>query len=279
PNALGPPAAERMGPIDGDVLRIELVLDSPPLLPLLGGAGELHHLFVGVRDFRSPLTVDRGRLGAGAPRAELVRMYVGAWPKPGLLKLFGDPQLAEGPEPTPAGADVWQGKREDVLLMSFKPDVVQEILPQLTRTPVERPGQLWVDVADLSGTEISATVNALGYARGRESSLAASRLMNTLAHQLHVPWEQCRDVAERLVDGTFVCPLGGEYELADVPGGRPLWASTAVTPQNRFLLDAPPEDFQTPALSWFRGLRADLSMVDAELAGHLEIDLARSAVP
>jgi hypothetical protein len=39
--------------------------------------------------------------------------------------------------------------------------------------------------------------------------------MNSLSTQLHVPPEQARELAEELVSGTFKCPLGGDYVLAD----------------------------------------------------------------
>jgi hypothetical protein len=278
PDILGDPSPERVAPIDGDIVRAEFVLAAPPL-PLLGGDNELHHLFLALRDFRTPLVVEQGRVAPGAARSELVRMYVGAWPKPGLLKLLAGQQLADGPTPVPAGADAWQAKRGEFLLMSFKPDLVQEVLPQLAMVPAERPAQAWVDVADLTGKQLASAVNALGYARCRETSVAACRLMNTLANQLRVPRAECRDVAQSLLDGTFVDPLGGEYVLAETPGEPPMWTSTAILPQNRFLLTAAPEDFTLPALTWFKGLRGDLRLEPAELAAHVEIDMAKSAMP
>ena len=66
-------------------------------------------------------------------------MYVASWPKPGMLKLLSGPQVADGPEPVPAGADGWQAKRNDFLVMSFKPDLVREVLPQLAMVPAQRP--------------------------------------------------------------------------------------------------------------------------------------------
>jgi hypothetical protein len=206
-------------------------------------------------------------------------MYVGAWPKPGMLKLFAGPQLADGPDPAPAGPDAWQAKRDDFLLMSFKPDLVQDVLPQLAMTPADRPAQVWLHVSDLTDKQLASAVNALGYARSRETCVAACRLMNTLANQLHVPRDECRAFAEELMDGQFVCPLGGEYELVASPGEPPMWTSTALAPQNRFLLTAAPDDFTLPALTWFKGLRGDLRLEPAELAAHVEIDMAKSAVP
>jgi hypothetical protein len=136
-----------------------------------------------------------------------------------------------------------------------------------------------LSVADLNGTQLAGVVNALGYSRARETCVAACRLMNTLANQLHVPREQCRDVAERLMDGKFVDPLGGQYEVVEEIGGQAEWTSTALAPQNRFLLTQPPADYQLALLSWFRGLRADLRLDDQELAAHAEVDMAESAVP
>jgi hypothetical protein len=156
---------------------------------------------------------------------------------------------------------------------------VSEVLPQLSMVPAERPGQIWIDVADLLDKQLAGAVNALGYARARETSVAVCRLMNTLANQLHVPRETCREVAEGLMDGEFVCALGGEYELVATPGEIPAWTSTAVLPQNRFLLTQPPDDFTLPALTWFKGLRGDLRFEPAELTAHVEIDMAKSAVP
>jgi hypothetical protein len=277
PDILGEPSDQRVAPIAGDVVRGEVVLAKSPLA-IFGGGDELHHLFAALRDFRSPLVVERGRVGPGAAPSELVRMYVGAWPKPGLLRMFSGPELADGAEPIPAGQG-WQAKREDFLLLSFKPDLINEVLPQLTMTPAARPSQAWVDVDNLSDKQLTPAVNALGYMRARETSIAACRLMNTLANQLHVPREACRETAERLMDGRFVCPLGGEYQVAEVPNGQPMWTSTALAPRNQFLLTEPPEDFTLPVLTWFQGLRGDLRLEPGELAAHAEIDMAKSAVP
>jgi hypothetical protein len=279
PQAFGPPSDKRVASVDGEVVRAEVVLDAPPLLPLVGGDAELHHLFVGVHDMRIPLVFQGGAIAAGAPRSELVRMYVGAWPKPGLLRLAGDTDVAEGPEPIRVGENGWQARADEFLVMSFKQDLIQEVLPQLEMVPAARPAQIWIDVGDLAGKDLAEAVNSLGYMRARETSASACRLMNTLANQLRVPRERCLEVGEALMDGTFVCALGGKYELVEPPGGLPVWTSTAITPENRFLLAAPPDDFQLPVLTWFKGLRGDFALLGDELSAHVEVDMAESAVP
>ena len=81
------------------------------------------------------------------------------------------------------------------------------------------------------------------------------------------------------IDGKFVCPLGGEYELFAPGRDLEVWVSSALPPENRFLLTDVPEDFQFPLLDWFRGLRGDLQYQDDALSLHLEIEMAPGAVP
>jgi len=144
---------------------------------------------------------------------------------------------------------------------------------------VKSPAQLWIDVADLSDKQLAGAVKAFGYMRARETSVAASRLMNTLANQFNVPRAECQSVAESLMDGKFNCPLGGKYELVEVAGGKPMWTSSAVQTQNRFMLTAATDGFQFPLLSWFKGLRAEASLDNEAIHAHIEIDMAKSAIP
>ena len=208
---LGAPDENRLRPVAGDVASLEAVLDIP--VPLVGGESQPHHLFGGLRDFRSILTVENGTVAPGAGPREFVRGYLGAWPRPGLLELFTGPSRPAGNQPERIGEQLWQAQQEKFLLISFKPDVVEQVLPQLALVQAERPAQIWLEVDDLTGKQLAATVNAFGYKRTRETSVAASRMMNSLANQFRVARPECRALAERLVDGKFVCPLGGEYQL------------------------------------------------------------------
>ncbi len=274
---IGQPSETRMQPIAGDVLAAEAVVEFPGLLGDAEG-GEFH-LFGALRDFRSALTVKRGSIQPAGPPAELVRGYVGSWPKPGLLRWLTNDEPAQGPDPQPVGADLWQAKQDDYLLISFKPEVINQVVPQLERVPAERPAQAWVTLQDLTGTQMAENVNAFGYMRTRETSAAGSRMMNALANQLRVPRHQCREVAQRLIDGRFVCPLGGEYQLYEPKRSLETWASTALPESNRFALTEVPDDFQLPLLEWFRGLSGDVTLDDQGLSAHVEIKMSDAALP
>jgi hypothetical protein len=60
---------------------------------------------------------------------------------------------------------------------------------------------------------------------------------------------------------------------ATEPTARQLWASTAVAPENRFLLTEIPADYQMPMLDWFRGLSADMAPGRDDLRFHAELDM------
>lgn len=275
---LGDPDENHLRPVEGDVVSCEAILDMA--LPLGGGELQMHHLFGGLRDFRSVLTVENGVVMPGEGPAEFVRGYLGAWPKPGLLQWFtASSEPPDDGEPEPVGEKMWRAQQDEFLLISFKPDVIEEVLPQLHMEPAGRPAQVWLRVDDLTDKQLTDTVNALGYMRSREASVAASRMMNSLANQFHIPRPQCRELAERLVDGTFVCPLGGEYELFAPEKDLEVWVSTALPPENRFLLTKVPEDFHLPLLDWFRGIRGDFCLEQDALSAHLEIDMTSAAVP
>ena len=204
---LGEPSEQRLSPVDGDIAAFQAVLDIP--VPLVGGERQPHHLFGGLRDYRSPLAVKRGAVVPNTMPTELIRGYLGAWPKPGLLAMFANHQHAPGNVPQPTAENVWQANQNDFFLLSFKPDVIQTVLPQIELVPDERPAQIRLKIDDLTDKEFAHTVNAFGYMRTRETSVAASRFMNNLANQLHVPREECLGISEELIDGKFVCPLGG----------------------------------------------------------------------
>jgi len=290
-NMLGPPAPVRVAPIEGDVASAEVVVDA---------LGQPVHLFGGLRDFRTPLIVRQGEVKAGAPTAEYIRAYVGGFPRPHLLdRIFGVPT---GPFDDRGIArndrllDLWLRRADDFFLFSFKRDVLLEVGPQLAMVEAERPAQIRLHVDDLTDKEVALAVSGLGFMRARATSASGARFMNSLVTQLQVPADEARKIGEMIVDGEFKCPLGGEYVLveplarngeelpspdeaapavvnADDAAERKLWASTAVTPENRFLLTEIPADYEMPLMNWFRGIEADITRGNDVLAAHAELDM------
>jgi hypothetical protein len=268
---LGPAEANRVAPIKGDVASLEVVANA---------LGQSVHLFGGLRDFRTPLVVRQGVVRPAAAPTEFIRAYIGTWPRPlALLETFlgrpTGPPDAEGVSQNDGMFNLWQRHTGDFFLFSFHRDVLMEVGPQLAMVEAPQPAQIRLHIDDLSNKEIATGVNGLGYMRMRGASASGSRFMNSLTNELHIPVEQAHDVAERLVGGRFVDPLGGEYELVDAADGRKLWASTATSPENKFLLTEIPADYTMPLMQWFRGLTLEVTRDDGadSISARADLDM------
>jgi hypothetical protein len=268
---LGPAEANRVAPIKGDIASLEVVADA---------LGQSIHLFGGLRDFRTPLVVRQGEARPAMSPSEFIRGYIGTWPRPlALLETFlggaTGPPDAQGISPNNNLFNLWQHRTGDFFLFSFHRDVLMEVGPQLAMVEAERPAQIRLHIDDLSDKEIATGVNGLGYMRMRGASASGSRFMNSLTNELHLPPEQGREIAERLVDGRFVDPLGGEYSLVDAPDGRKLWASTATSTENKFMLTEIPADYTMPLMTWFRGLTLEVTRDDGadSLSARANLDM------
>ena len=261
--------------------------------------GQPVHVFGGVRDFRTPLVV---RQGEAKPEGALESSFAvtsargrGRWCCRRFLGRPAGPPDAEGITRRDGLFGLWQRRLDDFFLFSFQRDVLLEVGPQLAMVEAERPAQIRLRIDDLHDKQIATGVNGLGYMRARQASAAASRFMNSLTSELHVPPDEARTVAEGLVGGRFVDPLGGKYELLEdglpaptpageerlpTPAARRLWASTAVTPQNRFLLTEIPANYEMPLMLWFRGLSLEVARVDSAdaLTLHAELDMVHQDV-
>ena len=268
---VGPATRQQIAPVPGDMISTQLVLARGLQ------DQQMHHIFGGLRDANVPFDVRGGEVrvqGFGLPS---LRGYVGAWPRLGLLDvLLGNDSSGPDAEGYRRGAfGSWQRDTSPFTVFSLKRDVLAEVTPNLHIEDAERPAQARLHVADLSRSQLARTINAFGYMRAYQTSVAGSRFINSLSKQLHVPPEESLLAAERLLDARLVCALGGDYALDEQDGGLQIWNSTAHPDQNRFLLTTAPEDYKFPLLEWFRGLDAELSMTDDALTLWAQLDVDR----
>jgi hypothetical protein len=251
--------------------------------------------------------VREGQVESDVPTSEFIRAYVGGWPRPHLLDRFlgrpAGPYDDQGIARTAGLFDLWLRRADDFFLFSFKRDILIEVGQQLAMVEAAKPAQIRLHIDDLHDKQVADAVSALGYKRARDASASGSRFMNSLTTLLHVPPANARLIAENLVAGKFDCPLGGDYALVDplhpeiapppgeaasaavgatenlpAPNTRQLWASTATTPDNRFLLTVIPADYTMPLMNWFRGLDADVGRAKDELSLHADLDMVHIEV-
>jgi hypothetical protein len=262
---LGPPTDQRLAPIPGDVVAFDAVMR---------GAKGGYHLFGALRDADPSIAMDlRASLimRLFASQLEGLQGYLGAWPDPGLLRILGG--LRDVPVDRAGYSRLLTGltRRQfnDFTLLSFHPEVLAQISPQLRFEKAERPAQVWIRADDLAKSKIAPLLNAYGYRQSRQIVLGNTRFMNMLIEQLHVPAPDARAVAERLLHAKLLDPLGGQYELREPSGGQKAWTSTSLADAANS--KEPPADYQFPALNWFRGIQLELTTESGLLAAHGEV--------
>lgn len=254
---LGEPTLDRLAPVEGDVVAFEAVLRGGSFF-----SGGEHHLFGALRDADPAVALDpRAGLVARIMQLQLqgLQGYVGAWPEPGFLRFLGG---ASPLEPDAGGYTRlllgWRRQFDGFTLLSFHPEILAQVSPQLRFEKAERPAQVWLRANDLANSTLAPLINAYGYRQSRQITLGNTRFLNMLIEQLHVPPAECLATAERILAAKFVAPLGGEYELRKWEGGLENWVATALV--DRPDPSQPPEDYQYQALRWLRGVELELAM-------------------
>jgi hypothetical protein len=268
---LGPPSRERVVSQGGEPIFIQAHLRGGLIAPRVPP----HHMVLGIYD-AAPLTNVQG--GGFFQTLQALRTtpgYLVAWPKPGFLDLLpfnlgGTAPDAQGFSRLPLG--VWRRQWEDYSAVAFDTGLLGTLPQNIQVTEDEHEAQIRVHVADLSEAKLAGWVNNLSYERARQSSVGNVKLLHLLHQQLGVPYEEARETAEQLLNAQLVCPLDGEYELTQRDNGALAWQSSAW-PNARGA--AAPDDYESPILSWFRGLDARLAKHPDHIMIHAEIQLQR----
>lgn len=268
-SVLGPPTTEMITPAPGDVINLQASVRGGVFFPTVPP----HTLFLGVQDM-VPLSQlpPKGILQT----LQLIRAtpgYLGGWPKPGFLDVL---PLGLGGTPDEYGFSkllfgLWRRQGNGFSVLSFDPQLLADVTPHLRPVEAAEPAQIRVHVSDLSTSKFASWINATWYQRAVETSAGNNRLLHALNQQLHVPLDDCRDVAEDLLDARLRDTLGGDYAVTDLAGGGKYWQSSAAPQPGQWM----PEGYSAPLLEWFRGVDASLIKTDDKLLAHVELDMQR----
>lgn len=258
-----PPAPQQLGPVPGDVVQIEALLNG-------------RQTFAGLRD-SNPLRifglegenlVERLLISITSLLAENIVGYVGLAGN-GVPDFLGD--LRFGP-PDPQGfsrssGPIWRRQWGGFSVMSFHPRVLDEVVPRLTVVNAERPAHARVRIADLHGTQLADGIDSFVARRAKAVSLGNVHLLDSLHQQLHVPPVECRDVAERLFKAKLICPVGGKFALAaanERQAGRWRWEPPGAPKNNA-------NAYLADVLNWCRGVQGDAVLEGKTVTAHLEV--------
>lgn len=152
-------------------------------------------------------------------------------------------------------------------------DALDKLTPRLEAI-ADRPAQIRLTLADLNGTRWGTLARTVLYWQARHLSAANPLLLHELTQQLHLEHQEARPLAEELLRGRLVCPLGGEYVTITAPGRPARWVSTAwpqaavtdVTDVNDI-----PSHYVAPFLGWFHGLSVETTISSDTLTVHFEV--------
>jgi hypothetical protein len=269
---LGPPTRQMVTPAAGDVVSVQAAVRGGVLLPRIPP----HQLFLGIQDIPPLSSTPTAGLLQTLNLLRATPGYLGSWPAAGFLDIL--PFNLGGTVPDPNGFSrlplgLWRRQGGGFSVLSFDPQLLADVTPQLRVVDSEIEAQLRVHVEDLSQSRIRPWIETLYYSRGLAASAGNSRFLTLLSQQLQVPIEDARGTAEQLLDAKLVCPLGGDYQLVeDLNGGLRTWRSTAWANPGSTTV---PEDFEAPLLKWFRGLDAHLTKLGDSVTTRVELDMQR----
>ena len=265
---VGPPDDVQLAPVTGNMGSVEFALRKG-------------RLFGGLQDINPPIRVIAGQILPFGRLRDIMIGYVGAAGELGMLSIL-DSRIPPGQDPagyacSPLG--LWRRRIGPFTVFSHRQDVLAHATEQLRLVKAQESGQLRLNVGNVSRSQLTPLLSSMGYVRTRETSLGNVRLMHSLNQQLHVPEEDCREAAEVLLDGTLVCPLGGEYVCKKTADGVNWWTSDGLESvcEGGLLTTQPPEGYQAPPLDWFRGMELVGSMTPEEVYLHAEIVMQLSA--
>jgi hypothetical protein len=270
---LGPPTRQMVTTAAGDVIAVQASLRGGLLLPRIPP----HQMFLGVQDIPPPASsAAPGGLMQSLNMLKGTPGYIGSWPAAGFLDLL--PFNLGGSTPDANGFsrlpfNLWRRQGGGFSVLSFDPQLLADVTPQLRVVDSEIEAQVRIHVEDLSQSKIKPWIRNMYYQRGLTASAGNARFLALLGQQLHVPLEQAKQTTEDLLDAKLICPLGGEYSLVeDLNGGLRSWQSTAWAKRNAGTV---PEDFEAPLLKWFRGLDAHLNKTTDQISTRIEVDMQR----
>lgn len=216
---LGPPDRQQLAPIAGDLGRFEIVLS--------GG-----RLFGGLYDVVPPIDIVDGRI---VPTGRVRDILIGYLGTTGELGWIGKLNRTFSTRPDPNGYSrgllgLWRREMPGVTVFSFQPEVLAAVTEQLHWIEAPEEAHIRVELKDLSHAQITPLLNRFVYWRTQQTSLGNLLFLRDLEQQLHVPAEECKNVAEIIFDAQLQCPLGGEYVFQPDESGIPRWTSTAFLP-------------------------------------------------
>ena len=269
---LGPPLKQKVGTPPGEIASFEASMTGGDMNPQIPP----HQVFAGVEDAINP-NIDlspSSRMGALQTLREIPG-YLGSWPSPGYTNWM--PAL--GAQPDPFGytysrlLKLWRLQMNSFSVLSFDQQRLENLKPHLNIVETKRSAQIRLSIDDLSQSSLEGWANSVNYRRAWQTSVSNIQMLNLAVQQFRISPEEASSVMQRMLDAELVCSLGGQYELAKTPSGRTIWVSS-MWPS--FVNPIMPADHVAPFMTWFRGLKVEVTKAEAQFSMHGFLDIQRT---
>lgn len=224
------------------------------------------HVIGGVLDLNFPIDVEDG-LPVEPKEFEQPPAFLGV-----------SRQLEDGMIPGAARGDRWT-VTTDLVRSRETPVWAGEVADELRFAPTERAAQLRARLGDLGRSKLRPAIEAVLFCLARQSSARNVRELDRFAQQFRLDPSTARHEFERVHCGRIVCPLGGDYVLADDGRLDRRWRGTFWPHESLEDEDEVPGSFRVPALDWFRGVELEFSLVGDTLVSHVEVSVPAAFLP
>lgn len=145
--------------------------------------------------------------------------------------------------------------------------------------PTDRAAQLRARLADLGRSKLRPAIETVVFCLARQASTRNVLELHRFGEQFRLDPMEARREFERVHRGRLVCPLGGDYVLADDGHLDRRWRGTFWPHDSLAEEDEVPQAFRLPALDWFRGVDLEFSLVGDTLVSHVEVSVPKDFLP
>ena len=176
---LGPPTRQMITPAVGDVVAVQAAVRGGLLLPRIPP----HQLFLGIQDIPPLGEVPTSGLMQTLNLLRSTPGYLGSWPRAGFLDILpfnlgGSVADPNGFSRLPFG--LWRRQGGGFSVLSFDPQLLANVTPQLRVVDSEVEAQIRVHVEDLSQSKIRPWITSLYYQRGLTASAGNAEFLTIL---------------------------------------------------------------------------------------------------
>ncbi|MCA9170859.1 MAG: hypothetical protein KDB23_24455 [Planctomycetales bacterium] len=272
---IGPATPTYVQQSPNDAIAVQVVLQGGTLRPGVAP----HHMFFGIQDREIPITFSPASFLRVLQVLRTAPAYLGAWPKLGLLDMI---PLGQFPAPDASGISrlpfglFRQQTPDGFSLIGFDPQVLDTAARDLSMAEAESPAQIRIHIADVTQSRIKTWFAALDFQRAYQTSIGNTHLLNAMQQQFGLAPDEALATAESILGVELVCALGGEYKLTELPMlDQPFWASTHWPEMRSDPSD--PGQFAAPIMAWFRGLNAEVSLLEDRVTGRATLEVQEAA--